>query len=90
MVVQAPVGLYSLLQQITCWKRGMLPKCLLSIKGRTCNQTLLHQSSTSIPLVLFEIWPGQATLMKNKWLWGDNSVNIQGMIMVIVHCSSSY
>jgi len=21
------------------WKRGMLPKCLLSIKGRSCNQT---------------------------------------------------
>jgi len=30
-----------------CWKRGMLPKCLLSIKGRTCNQTLLvHQDMT--------------------------------------------
>jgi len=27
--------------------------------------------------------------MKNKWLWGDNTVNIQGMIMVIVHCPSS-
>ena len=26
------------------WKRGMHPKCLLSIKGRSCNQTLLvHQ-----------------------------------------------
>jgi len=29
------------------WKRGMLPKRLLSIKGRTCNQTLLvHQDMT--------------------------------------------
>jgi len=29
------------------WKRGMLPKCLLSIKGRSCNQTLLvHQDMT--------------------------------------------
>jgi len=24
--------------------------------------------------------------MKNKWLWGDNSINIQGRIMVLVHC----
>jgi len=24
----------------------------------------------------------------NKWLRGDNSVNIQGMIMVIVQCPS--
>ena len=29
------------------WKRGMLPKSLLSIKGRSCNQTLLaHQDMT--------------------------------------------
>ena len=28
--------------------------------------------------------------MKNKWLRGDNSVNIPGMIMVIVHCPFSY
>ena len=28
--------------------------------------------------------------MKNKWLRGDNSVNIQGRIMVRVHCPSSY
>jgi len=29
------------------WKRGMLPKCLLSIKARICNQTLLeHQDMT--------------------------------------------
>jgi len=25
-----------------------------------------------------------------KWLWGDNYVNIQCMIMVLVHCPSSY
>ena len=28
-------------QQGNRWKRGMLPKCLLSIKGRSCNQTPL-------------------------------------------------
>jgi len=29
------------------WKWGMLPKCLWSIKGRTCNQTpLVHQDMT--------------------------------------------
>ena len=29
------------LRQGNCWKRGMLCKCLLSIKGRSCNQTPL-------------------------------------------------
>ena len=24
-----------------CWKQGMLPKCLLSVKGRPCYQTPL-------------------------------------------------
>jgi len=29
------------------WKQRMLPKCLLSIKGRTCNQApLVHQDMT--------------------------------------------
>ena len=28
-------------EQGNCWKRGMLPKCLLSIKGRSCHQTPL-------------------------------------------------
>jgi len=29
------------------WTRGMLPKSLLSLKGRSCNQTLLvHQDMT--------------------------------------------
>ena len=27
------------IEQGNCWKQGMLPKCLLSIKGRSCNQT---------------------------------------------------
>ena len=30
---------YEINQQGNRWKRGMLPKCLLSIKGRSCNQT---------------------------------------------------
>jgi len=28
--------------------------------------------------------------MKNKWLWGDNSVNIQGRTMVLVHSTASH
>ena len=28
--------------------------------------------------------------MKIKWLWGDNYVNIQDRIMIIVHCPSSH
>jgi len=45
-------------------------------------------SLISIPFVLSKIWPGQATIMKNKWLRGDNSINIQVMIMVLGHCPS--
>jgi len=26
---------------------------------------------------------------KNKWLWGDNSVNIHGRTMVLIHNTSS-
>ena len=44
----------------------------------------------SIPFVLSKIWPGQAYIMKNKWLWGDNSVNKQGMIMVLGFYSSPH
>jgi len=28
--------------------------------------------------------------MKNKWLWGDNSVNIQDRIMVLIQCTTSH
>jgi len=45
-------------------------------------------SLISIPFLLSKIWPGQATIMKNKWLWGDNSVNIQGRVMVLMQCTS--
>ena len=34
--------------------------------------------------------PDKHPLWKNKWLWGDNTVNIQGRIMVLVHCPSSH
>jgi len=36
------------------------------------------------------MWPGQATIMKNRWLRGDNSVNIQVRIMVLVQCTFSH
>ena len=34
-------------------------------------------------LVLSKIWPGQASITQ-KWLWGDNSINIQGRFVVLV------
>ena len=37
-----------------------------------------------------DIWPGQASIMKNKWLWGDNSVNIQSRIVVHDHRPSPH
>jgi len=46
-------------------------------------------SLISIPFVLSKIWPRQESIMKiNKWLRGDNYVNIQGRSMVIVYCPS--
>jgi len=42
-------------------------------------------SLIAIPFVLSKIWPGQASI-KKKWLWGDNSVNIEEMINVLMHC----
>jgi len=41
-------------------------------------------SLISIPFVLSKI--GQASIMKKKWLWGDNSVNMQDRFIVVVHC----
>jgi len=46
-------------------------------------------SLISIPRVFSKIWPEQATIMK-KWLWGDNSINIQVRSMVLVHCTSTH
>jgi len=40
-------------------------------------------SFISIPFVLSKIWHRQASIMKNKRLWGDNSINMQGRIMVL-------
>jgi len=40
-------------------------------------------SLISILVVLSKIWSGQATIMKNKWLWGNNYVSIQGRIMYV-------
>jgi len=45
--------------------------------------TLYTPSFISIPFLLYKIWAGQATIMKT-WLRGNNSVNIQGRIMVLV------
>ena len=36
------------------WKRGMLPKCLLSIKGRFCNQTPLVQQDMTKKTTFYE------------------------------------
>jgi len=39
---------YDIVKQGNRWKRGMLPKCLLSIKGRASNQTPHeHQGMTT-------------------------------------------
>ena len=50
----------------------------------------INQVSFQSLLILSNIWPGQALIMENKRLRGDNSVNIQGRIVVPVYCLSSY
>jgi len=45
--------------------------------------SIYKPSFISIPFVLSKIWGGQTSIMKNKRLCGDNSTNMQGMIMVI-------
>jgi len=47
-------------------------------------------SLISTPFVLSKTWPGQAFIMKKKLIWGDNSVNIQDRIIVLVHCPFSH
>ena len=61
----------------------MLPKWLLSIKGRTCNPNttctprhdkennrfMYAPSLISIPLILSKIWPESATIMKKNGEW---------------------
>ena len=45
----AKIGVCSV-QQGNRWKRGILPKSLLSIKGRSCNKTLpVYQYLTKKP-----------------------------------------
>ena len=46
-------------------------------------------SLISIPFVLSKIWHGQTSIME-KWLWGDNSVNIQGRIIDFGFCPSAH
>jgi len=67
----------------------------INIQSRTMDfvhcpslSSIYKPSFISIPYVLSRIWPGQATIMK-KWLWGDKSINIQGRIMFIAHCTST-
>ena len=39
---------------------------------------------------LFKVWPGQSSIMtNNKWLRGDNYVNIRDTIMFVCYCPSS-
>jgi len=49
----------------------------------------INQASFQFLSHLTKILPGQATVMK-KWLRGDNSINIQGRIVVHGHCPSIY
>jgi len=37
-------------------------------------------SFTPIPFVLSKTWPGQQTNYEQKWLRGDNSNHIQGLL----------
>ena len=64
----------------------IMSSCLQHFLSFTC---MYVPSFSLIPFILSKIWPGQATFMK-IWLREDNSVNIQGRIMVLEHCSYSH
>ena len=79
-------------KQGNCWKRGMLPKCLLSIKGRSCNQTpFVHQDMTmhfllltymyvpsfiSIPFILSKIRHRQESIINQINDYGEITLSI--------------
>ena len=80
------------LRQGNRWKRGMLPKCLLSIKGRSCNQTpFVHQDMTmhfllltymyvpsfiSIPFILSKIRHRQESIINQINDYGEITLSI--------------
>jgi len=68
-------------RQYTGWDYGSYTPHFLSLPS------IYKPSFISITFLLNKIWAGQATTMKT-WLRGDNYVNIQGRIMVLVHCLS--
>ena len=56
----------------------------------TSSHCHLSINQVSIPFVLSKISPGQASIMTNTKLRGDNSISIQGRIMVLGFCPSSH
>ena len=52
--------------------------------------SIYKPSFISIPFVLSMIWPGHTSFMTKTRLRGDNSINIQGRIMVLGFCPSSH
>ena len=59
--------------------------CLLHFLSLTCMYQVKFQSLLYFP----RYGPDRHQLWKNKWLWGDNSVNIHGRSMVLVYFPSS-
>ena len=50
----------------------------------------IYQHSFQSLLYFSRYGPDRNPLWKKKWLRGDNTVNIQGMIVVLVHCPSPH
>ena len=65
-------------------KQGMLSKCLLSIKGRSCNQTqLVHQYMTKkTPIHDKENHLSWKELRRDKKTWKADSLKYRGNIVV--------
>ena len=69
----------------------------VNIQGRImvlehCLSSYLFRNQVSCQSLLYYLRnvSDRHPLWKTKWLRGDNSVNIQGRIMVLVHCPSSH
>ena len=71
---------------------------IISLQGYNCGSCALPFLSLPPYLetkfhfnrfLLSKIWPRTGNTYE-KLLWGDNSIHIQGMIMVLVHCPFPY
>jgi len=69
-------------------KQGMI-MIIVNCPSSHCHLSI-NQVSFQTHFVFSKIWHGHASIEKNKWLRGDNSLNKHVRIMVLVFCPSPH